>query len=180
MIPDLDKGHFQSFIVQEFIAPLAKIKRTTSLSWFQATEGFINGLKNYKVWQKLRSLVKMTLRLFSCHRGNHSQLCQFTKEISHASTRSKYYNEKFYCKNCLRVVSAMTGKEALFFKLRLWLADSRLPFCVGSRDLLPNLYRLKVRKYLLAVESWKCAMSLLWEQISKIPRMTNSRRVGFS
>ena len=27
----------------------------------------------------------------------------FTKEINHASPRSQYFNENFYCKNCLRV-----------------------------------------------------------------------------
>ena len=37
----------------------------------------------------------------------------FTKEINHASTCSQYFNENFYCKNCLRVFSAMTGKKAL-------------------------------------------------------------------
>ena len=37
----------------------------------------------------------------------------FTKEINHASTRSQYLNGNFYCKNRLRVFSAMTGKPAL-------------------------------------------------------------------
>ena len=37
----------------------------------------------------------------------------FTKEINHASARCQYFNENFYCKNCLRVFSAMTGKPAL-------------------------------------------------------------------
>ena len=34
----------------------------------------------------------------------------FTKEINRASARSQYSDENFYCKNCLRVFSAMTGK----------------------------------------------------------------------
>ena len=37
----------------------------------------------------------------------------FTKEINHASTRSQYLNGNFYCKNRLRVFSAMAGKPAL-------------------------------------------------------------------
>ena len=36
----------------------------------------------------------------------------FTKEIYHANTRSQYVNVNFYCENCLRVFSAMTGKLA--------------------------------------------------------------------
>ena len=36
----------------------------------------------------------------------------FTKDINHASAHSQYFNENFYCKNCLRVFSAMTGKPA--------------------------------------------------------------------
>ena len=36
----------------------------------------------------------------------------FTKEINHASARCQYFNNNFYCKNCLRVFSAMTGKPA--------------------------------------------------------------------
>ena len=36
----------------------------------------------------------------------------FTKEINHASARCQYFNDNFYCKNCLRVFSAMTGKPA--------------------------------------------------------------------
>ena len=37
----------------------------------------------------------------------------FTKEINHARARSQYSSENFYCKNCLRVFSAMTGKAVL-------------------------------------------------------------------
>ena len=37
----------------------------------------------------------------------------FTKEINHASVRSQYFEESFYCKNCLRVFSDMTGKPVL-------------------------------------------------------------------
>ena len=37
----------------------------------------------------------------------------FIKEINHASACIQYFNENFYCKNCLRVFSAMTGKPAL-------------------------------------------------------------------
>ena len=40
----------------------------------------------------------------SCH--------TFTKEINHASDRCQYFNKIFYCKNCLRVFSEMTGKPA--------------------------------------------------------------------
>ena len=36
----------------------------------------------------------------------------FLKEINHASARSQYFNGNFYCKNCLRVFSAMTGNKA--------------------------------------------------------------------
>ena len=36
----------------------------------------------------------------------------FTKEINHARARSQYFNENSYCKNYLRVFSAMTGKLA--------------------------------------------------------------------
>ena len=58
----------------------------------------------------------------------------FTKEINHASSRSQYFNENFYCKNCLRVFSAMTGKPALdlrsevFDEIYLFLLVS-LSFC---------------------------------------------------
>ena len=38
----------------------------------------------------------------------------FTKEIYHASTRSQYFNGNFYCKDYLRVFSAMIGKPASF------------------------------------------------------------------
>ena len=37
----------------------------------------------------------------------------FTKEINHADARSQYFNENFYCRNCLLVFFAMTGKPAL-------------------------------------------------------------------
>ena len=37
----------------------------------------------------------------------------FTKEINHARARSQYFNDNFYCKNCLRTFSAMTEKPAL-------------------------------------------------------------------
>ena len=33
----------------------------------------------------------------------------FTKEINPASDHSQYFNENFYCKNCLGVFSAMSG-----------------------------------------------------------------------
>ena len=36
----------------------------------------------------------------------------FINEIHHASARCQYFNENFYCKNCLRVFFAMTGKPA--------------------------------------------------------------------
>ena len=36
----------------------------------------------------------------------------FTKEINRASARNQNSNENFYCKNCLRAFSAMTGKPA--------------------------------------------------------------------
>ena len=39
----------------------------------------------------------------------------FTKEINRASARNQYSNENFYCKNCLQVFSAMTGKPALVY-----------------------------------------------------------------
>ena len=43
----------------------------------------------------------------------------FTKEINNASARSQYFDENFYCKNCLHVFSAMTGNSALSrFQLR--------------------------------------------------------------
>ena len=41
----------------------------------------------------------------------------FTKEINRVSTCSQYSNENFYCKNCLRVFSAMTGKAAYGSKI---------------------------------------------------------------
>ena len=37
----------------------------------------------------------------------------FTKQISHATSRSQYFNENCYCKNCLRLFLAMTGKSAV-------------------------------------------------------------------
>ena len=37
----------------------------------------------------------------------------FTKQISHATSLSQYFNENFYCKNCLRVFFTMTGKPAV-------------------------------------------------------------------
>ena len=36
----------------------------------------------------------------------------FTNGINHASTRSQYVNRNFYCKNCVRVFSDITGKPA--------------------------------------------------------------------
>ena len=36
----------------------------------------------------------------------------FTKEVDHAGTCSQYANGNFYCENCLRVFSTMTGKLA--------------------------------------------------------------------
>ena len=36
----------------------------------------------------------------------------FTKEVYHANTRSRIVYVNFYCENCLRVFSAMTGKLA--------------------------------------------------------------------
>ena len=36
----------------------------------------------------------------------------FIKDVNRKSTRSQYSNENFYCKNCLRMLSAMTGKPA--------------------------------------------------------------------
>ena len=40
-----------------------------------------------------------------------SHIC--TKQINHATSRSQYFNENFYCKNCLRVLLTMTGKPAV-------------------------------------------------------------------
>ena len=37
----------------------------------------------------------------------------FTKQISHATSRSQYFDENFYCKNCLRVFLTMTRKQAV-------------------------------------------------------------------
>ena len=34
-----------------------------------------------------------------------------TKEINHASARTQYVNENIYCKNCLRVFSAITENQ---------------------------------------------------------------------
>ena len=34
------------------------------------------------------------------------------KQISHATSRSQYFNENFYCKKCLRMFLSMTGKPA--------------------------------------------------------------------
>ena len=36
-----------------------------------------------------------------------------TKQINHATCRSQYFNENFYCKNCLPVFLTMTGKPAV-------------------------------------------------------------------
>ena len=37
----------------------------------------------------------------------------FTKQISLATSLSLYFNENFYCKNCLRVFLTMAGKPAV-------------------------------------------------------------------
>ena len=49
----------------------------------------------------------------------------FTKEINLARARSQYFNENLFCKNCLLVFSAMTGKPALlqgmiYFHDKFW------------------------------------------------------------
>ena len=36
----------------------------------------------------------------------------FTKQISHTTSRSQYFNENFYCKKCPGVFLTMTGKPA--------------------------------------------------------------------
>ena len=38
--------------------------------------------------------------------------------MNYARARSQYFNENFYCKNCLRVFSAMTGKPVLELLLK--------------------------------------------------------------
>ena len=35
----------------------------------------------------------------------------FIKQISHATSRSQYFDENFYCKKCLRMFLTMTGKR---------------------------------------------------------------------
>ena len=37
----------------------------------------------------------------------------FTKQISHATSRGQYFDENFYCKNCLLVFLSITRKQAV-------------------------------------------------------------------
>ena len=52
----------------------------------------------------------------------------FAKEINHTSASSQYFNENFWCKNCLRMFSAITLKLAL-----ITLYPLRAPVCHQTR-----------------------------------------------
>ena len=82
---------------------------------------------NPRVWSVFKSLSKIGLKLgcrtfkflkWRSNKGGSPLIAEitcchtFTKEINYASGRSHYFDENFYCKNCLRVFSAMKGTAA--------------------------------------------------------------------
>ena len=113
---------------------LAKAILYTSILYTIFPSGCLDSDKN-KLCSSFGKLVLLLLGRISCHRRSYLQPC-FHKRNPSCKYRSHYLNGNFYCKNCLRVFSAMEEKTEVFDEIFLDSQDKFLRSFNFCRSLL--------------------------------------------